>query len=101
MKKNIQWRWIIITIVIIVVLLVLFKFNNKTSVFNEKEAIQKVKNFPEVKDYLKRVPQAQVAVNGEENNAYKVQVYEFKDNHTATFNWYSVEKTTGAVAKEF
>lgn len=68
---------------------------------SKEKAVTRVKALPEVLDYLKRVHNGQVMVNGEENNTYMVQVYEFKDNHTATFNWYSVNKTTGEVKKEF
>ena len=68
---------------------------------SKDEAVTKVKAQPEVADYLKRVPNGLVLVNGEEDNAYMIQVYEFKNDHTATFNWYNVNKTTGAVEKEF
>lgn len=78
------------------------KFENlKTGTISKAEAILKVKELPEVIDYLKRVPNGLVAVNGEEINVYMVQVYEFKDGHTATFNWYKVDKATGSVEKEF
>lgn len=75
--------------------------DSPTSQITEDEAITKVKSLPEVVDYLKRVPNGLVSVNGEEDNAYMVQVYEFKNGHTATFNWYNVDKTTGKVEKEF
>lgn len=65
------------------------------------DALSKVKALAEVRDYLKRVPDGFVAVNGDNDTAYMVQVYEFKDGHTATFNWYKVDKTTGEVQKEF
>lgn len=68
---------------------------------SKEDAVAKVKALPEVVDYLKRVSNGLVAVNGQEDNVYMVQVYEFKDKHTATFNWYSVDKTTGEVRKEF
>lgn len=65
------------------------------------EAISKVKALPDVVDYFKRVPGGQVAVSGEEESSYLVQVFEVKDRHTATFNWYRVNKNTGEVKKEF
>ena len=64
------------------------------------EAVTKIKSLPEVIEYLKRIPNGQVLVNGEENDAYMVQVYEFKDGHTATFNWYRVNRQTGEIKKE-
>ncbi len=75
--------------------------NAQAGIVSENEAIAKVKTLPEVVDYLKRVPNGLVLVNGEEDNAYMVQVYEFKNGLTATFNWYKVDKTTGAVEKQF
>lgn len=75
--------------------------NTQTAAISEDEAIAKVKALPEVIDYLKRVPNGQVLVNGEEDNSYMVQVYEFTNGHTATFNWYTVNITTGGVTKEF
>lgn len=66
-----------------------------------EEATAKVKTLPEVKAYLKRVPGGLVAVGGEDDSSYLVQVYEFKDNHTTTFNWYYVDKGTGAVEPQF
>lgn len=68
---------------------------------SEVDAVRMVKEMPEVKDYLKEVPNGLVDVNGEEENAYMVQVYEIKDGHTATFNWYTVDKATGEVKKKF
>ena len=72
-----------------------------TSQITENEAIAKVKSLPEVTDYLKRVPNGLVLVNGKEDDAYLIQVYEVKDGHTATFNWYNVDKTTGSVERQF
>ena len=73
----------------------------KSLKFKEDEVALKVRALPEVVDYLKRVPNGKVEVNGEEDDMYMVQVYEIKDGHTATFNWYTVNKTTGAVKTEF
>ena len=64
-------------------------------------AITTVKSLPEVVDYLSRVPNGLVEVNGDDDTQYMVQVYEIKDGHTATFNWYQVDKATGEVKKEF
>ncbi len=75
--------------------------NAQAETVSEDEAIAKVKALPEVVDYLKRVPNGLVQVNGGEENTYMVQVYEIKNRHTATFNWYNVHKTTGEVEKQF
>ncbi len=77
---------------------------NKATVnetITKEAAVAKVKALPEVIEYLKEVPGGLVAVNGDEDNAYMVQVYEFKNGHTATFNWYTTDKTTGVVEKQF
>ena len=68
------------------------KFNN-----DKISAVNKVKALPEVIDYLRRIPNGLVAINGEENGSYLIQVYEIKNGHTATFNWYKVDKTTGEI----
>lgn len=86
----------------IIYMLKSLEFTNKTNGQTTKEqAIATVKALPEVIGYLQRVPTGLVTVNGEEDNTYMVQVYEFKNGHTATFNWYNVDKTTGAVEKQF
>ena len=70
---------------------------------SSEEAVEKVKSRKEIIDYLKRVPsaiiQAQSTTN--EEDSYRIQVYEVKDGHTATFNWYNVDKKTGEVVAEF
>lgn len=113
MKNRFQWWWIIIPIITISLFLKASFFKRNTTqsersvdtfengVISKENAVTKIKALPEVKDYLKRVPNGQVLVNGEENNSYLIQVYEFKDGHTATFNWYKVDKETGDIEKEF
>ncbi|MDP3726447.1 MAG: hypothetical protein Q8R36_04600, partial [bacterium] len=75
--------------------------NTANGTITKEDAITKVKARPEVIDYLKRVPEGLVAVSGGEDNSYLIQVYEFTNGHTATFNWYNVDKTTGSVEKQF
>lgn len=67
------------------------------------EAIAKVRGLDEVKDYLKRVPNGQIEVDStdEETNTYLIHVYEIKNGHTATFNWYTINKKTGEITAEF
>lgn len=101
MKKKFCWTWIIITIIILLVYFGLTKLSNRTLILSENEVIEKVKSLSEVEDYLKKVPSAQILRNGETINSYLIQVFEVKNGHTATFNWYEVDKTTGEVKKEF
>lgn len=69
----------------------------------QNAAITKVSSLPEVRDYLRDVPNGVVTIDHEdkETNSYLIHVYEIKDGHTATFNWYEVNKTTGKVTTNF
>lgn len=117
-KQRKLQQWWIITVLVTIVLFAVYSLlknnllqneqtpahynsNNSVAKISKEEAVAKVNALPEIIDYLKRVPNGLVLVNGEEDNAYLVQVYEFKNDHTATFNWYTVNKTTGKVKKEF
>lgn len=73
------------------------------STLSEEQAVSKIKNRPEVKEYLQNVPDGQVQLDhfDETTNLYLVQVFEVKNGHTATFNWYEVDKTTGQAKKMF
>lgn len=62
-----------------------------------EQALEKVTNLPEVQDYLKRVPNGRVEVDNEDQGEYNIHVYEIKDDHTATFNWYRVSIKNGKV----
>ena len=64
-------------------------------------AVDNVKKLPEIQDYLKRVPNGKVDVDNELEGEYNVHVYEVKDGHTATFNWYRVSIKSGEVRSEF
>ncbi|MBI4039860.1 hypothetical protein HY389_00710, partial [Candidatus Daviesbacteria bacterium] len=60
-----------------------------------------VKKLPEVQDYLKGVPSGKVEVDNESEGEYNVHVYEIKNGHTATFNWYLVSIKDGKVKEQF
>ena len=64
-------------------------------------AVENVKKLPEVQEYLKNVPNGMVEVDNEMEGEYNVHVYEIKDGHTATFNWYRVSIKSGEVRSEF
>lgn len=64
-------------------------------------AVENVKKLPEVVQYLKDVPNGKVEVDNELEGEYNVHVYEFKNGHTATFNWYRVSIKSGEVRAEF
>ncbi len=73
----------------------------KVSGISENEAVEKVRQLPEVKNFLATVTNTYVEVSSfdEESGTYLVQVFEIKDNHTATFGWWEVEKISGKVKK--
>lgn len=64
-------------------------------------AVENVKKLPEVQQYLKDVPNGKVEVDNELEGEYNVHVYEVKNGHTATFNWYRVSIKSGEVRSEF
>ena len=63
--------------------------------------MENVKKLPEVQEYLKNVPNGKVEVDNEMEGEYNVHVYEVKNGHTATFNWYRVSIKSGEVKSEF
>lgn len=73
----------------------------KTTRMSSQQAVENVKKLPEVQDYLKRVPNGKVEVDNELEGEYNVHVYEVKDGHTATFNWYRVSIKSGEIRPEF
>lgn len=77
-----------------------FSFWNKNA---GNTAIAKVSALPEVSEYLRSVPSGRVVLDHEdrETNSYIIHVFEVVNNHTATFNWYSVDKATGSITKDF
>lgn len=66
-----------------------------------KQAVENVKKLPEVQEYLKNVPNGRVEVDNKLEGEYNVHVYEIKDGHTATFNWYRVSIKSGQIRSEF
>lgn len=68
---------------------------------SKNQAVENVKKLPEVEQYLKDVPKALVEVDNELEGEYNIHVYEIKDGHTATFNWYRVSIKNGEVKSEF
>ena len=64
-------------------------------------AVENVKKLPEVQEYLKNVSNGKVEVDNELEGEYNVHVYEVKNGHTATFNWYRVSIKSAEVGSEF
>lgn len=66
-----------------------------------EQALKKVKKLPEVQQYLQDVPGGIVEVDNELEGEYNIHVYEVKNGHTATFNWYRVSIKSGEIRPEF
>ena len=70
----------------------------------EAQAVESIRALPEVVDYEQRLAVAGTTayIDAQSEDAqWVVQVYEIKDDHTATFNWYTVDKATGKITAEF
>lgn len=72
-----------------------------TTGMTKNQAVENVKKLPEVQEYLKNVPNGKIEVDNELEGEYNVHVYEVKNGHTATFNWYRVSIKSGEVRAEF
>lgn len=70
---------------------------------NQQQAVSLVRERPEVKDFLDNIEHANVYYSHEdpERNAWVIHVVENLSDHTATFNWYEVDKVTGSVRAQF
>lgn len=68
---------------------------------SESLALENVNKRPEVKQFLKDVPGGIVEVDNESEGEYNVHVYEIKNGHTATFNWYRVSIKSGEIRPQF
>lgn len=68
---------------------------------SREQAVENVKKLPEVQQYLKDVPNGKIEVDNELEGEYNVHVYEVKNGHTATFNWYKVSIKSGEIRPEF
>lgn len=75
--------------------------NTGSSKITTEQARMVVQNLPEVQNYLKEVPNGKVEVDNEQEGEYNVQVFEVKNGHTATFNWYTVDIKTGRPVAQF
>lgn len=73
----------------------------KSIMVTRDQAVENVKKLPEVQKYLKDVSNAIIEVDNEDAGEYNVHVYEVKNGHTATFNWYYVSVKSGEVKPEF
>lgn len=70
---------------------------------SKEDAVNMVLGLPEVKNYLNRVKNSKVEYSHDSSDGKKlvIHVYELLSDHTATFNWYDVDKVTRQITKEF
>ena len=112
--------WVLFSAVIVFIAAMLFLHFNKTKdetseqtpqasqetleeSLSQEDAIARVRGLAEVKSYLEQVPNARVEIDSfdQETNTYLVHVYEIKNGHTATFNWYTINQKTGKITPQF
>jgi hypothetical protein len=76
---------------------------NSPKIVTSEEATQKVSQLPAVKEYLAKVPNGKVVLENEnaDKTAWVIHVVELVNDHTATFNWYEVNKSTGEIKSMF
>lgn len=81
-------------------------------IISEEEAINLVKNLPEVKEWLSLFTgpgntspttggKPMIVVDNKSEQGYSIHVYEQLTDHAATFNWYSVNSKTGEIILTF
>lgn len=75
---------------------------SSVNLISQEQAIENVKNLPEVQNFLKKTPKGKVVFDHEdkEKNAYVIHVYEDFTGHQATFDWYYINKGTGKITSE-
>lgn len=97
----------IIIIIFVIVLVGLGLYANQSKPENttsssptREQAVENVKKLPEVQQYLEDVPNGKVDVDNKDEDEYLIHVYEIKNSHTATFNWYTVSIKDGKVESQ-
>lgn len=94
--------------VIAVAAVLSWSFIYKSGDIMEQEALEKIKALPEVQAFISELEEAGKTASfrvEDRGGAWSVQVYEIVvrggESHTATFNWYDVDKNTGVISGEF
>lgn len=100
MPKVVPTYILVIILFLIGVAIVIFPYFNNA--FQERRAVEIIKSLPEVKK-LQTYPHSFVWIDRIEGNYFIIQTgtingFEDEVTHTATFNWYKVDKDTGKIA---
>ena len=105
---NISKNAIVAGVGLIAVIAVLIWFFVPHSGIIEQEALERIKALPEVQTFVSNLEENGKSASfrvEDRGGAWSVQAYEIVvqngESHTATFNWYIIDKKTGAVTKEF
>ena len=92
-----------IILLCLVAISVLFALSRRAFISPEQKAVRQVNLLPEVKQFVLKVPGAKIEMDhfDSQTGEFIVHVYEVKNGHTATFNWYAVNPKSGQVTPEF
>ncbi len=109
--KKLLFSFVVFIAALIIILLVRFFILEKSTPvvgLTSIEAIERIKNLPEVRQFIDNLAKvgSVAKFNAEDGGEdWNIQVFEIVnqggDGHTATFNWYRVDKKTGAITSEF
>lgn len=75
--------------------------NRMRSYYTVDDAEEVVRQRAEVQEYLGKVPDGIVAFDHEASGKFVIHVYEIRDDHMATLNWYDFNLDTGEVTPIF
>jgi hypothetical protein len=79
-----------------------FKYISNVTKVTSDQAIQIINTLSEVKSFFAGTPDAKISIDETKSNDnfFSIHVYQSFPDHTATFHWYNVNKTTGEVTKQ-
>lgn len=68
-------------------------------VIGRDQALKLIGEQDEVKNYIKEVPNAKILIDhfDQDANSYVIQIFEIKNGHTNTFNWYEINIQNGKI----
>lgn len=110
MKKLLFSFGIVIAVIVVILTIGFIALEKPVPVegLTSVEAVEKIKNVPEVRQYIDDLAKAgsRAKFNAEDGGEdWNIQVFEIVNqggfSHTATFQWYKVNKKTGEVLVEF
>ena len=94
---------VFVVLILLVCLTFLFftKNTTKTSSANKEVQISKTREklleYPKVKSYLNSTKNGRLDFDQEDRTSYVFHLYEFKNGHISTVDWFYVNKSTGEI----